>query len=143
MLPTLNAALNGLSALLLAAGFVLIRRGHIRAHRACMLAAFGTSTLFLISYLVYHVQAGATPFVGQGLVRPIYYSLLISHIVLAAFVVPLAITVLYRGLTGRFFKHRRLARWVLPVWLYVALTGLVVYLMLYHLYPSPRTIVAQ
>lgn len=137
-LPTLNAVLNGLSALLLLVGYALIRRGNVRAHRACMLAAFGASTLFLFSYLIYHVQVGATSFTGQGVVRPLYYGLLLSHIILAASVVPLALTVLYRGLRGRFVRHRRLARWVLPAWLYVSVTGVIIYLMLYHLYsPSP------
>ena len=135
-LPSLNAALNGLSALLLLVGYTFIRRRNIRAHRACMLAAFGSSTLFLISYLIYHAQVGATAFAGQGAARIIYYTLLTSHIILAASVVPLALTVLHRGLKRRYARHKGLARRVLPIWLYVSLTGVVIYLMLYHLYPS-------
>jgi len=136
ILPTLNALLNALSAILLTAGYIFIRQKRVREHRRCMLLAFGTSTLFLISYLVYHFQVGATAFQGPGLIRPIYYGLLISHIVLAILLVPLALTVLYRALQGRFLKHKPLARQVLPIWLYVSITGVVVYLVLYHLYPS-------
>lgn len=140
LLPTLNAALNGLSAILLAVGYLLIRRRKIREHRVVMLTAFGTSTLFLISYLIYHAQVGSMPFAGQGVVRPIYYTLLVSHIVLAATVVPLALVVLYRGLKRRYFIHKRLARRVLPVWLYVSITGVVIYMMLYRLYTSSPAI---
>jgi len=136
ILPTINATLNALSAILLALGYIFIRQKRIQAHRLCMLLAFGTSTLFLISYLVYHFQVGATAFQGAGLIRPVYYTLLISHILLAIILVPLALTVLYRGLKGRFLKHRPLARRVLPMWLYVSITGVVVYLLLYHLYPA-------
>lgn len=131
-LPTLNAALNATSAVLLTAGFVFIRRRRIGAHKACMLSAFATSTLFLVSYLYYHWQVGATPFEGVGWTRPVYFAILISHTVLAAAVVPLVLVTLYRALRERFDRHRAIARWTLPIWLYVSVTGVVVYLMLYH-----------
>jgi len=136
-LPAVNAFLNGTSAVLLSVGFVFIRRKHIAAHRACMLSAFGVSALFLVSYLVYHAQAGSVPFQGRGWVRPVYFALLLSHIVLAAVIVPLALTTIHRAWTGRFDRHRRIARWTLPIWLYVSVTGVLVYLMLYHL-DAPR-----
>ncbi len=130
-LPALNATLNAIAAGWLVAGYVLIKRGRRRAHRAAMLAAFATSALFLISYLVYHAQAGSRPFTGQGWIRPVYFTILVSHIVLAAAVLPLALVTLARGLRARYDLHRRLARITLPVWLYVSVTGVVVYLMLY------------
>jgi putative membrane protein len=136
-LPAVNAFLNGTSAVLLSVGFVFIRRKHIAAHRACMLSAFGVSALFLVSYLVYHAQAGSVPFQGRGWVRPVYFALLLSHIVLAAVIVPLALTTIHRAWTGRFDRHRRIARWTLPIWLYVSVTGVLIYLMLYHL-DAPR-----
>jgi uncharacterized membrane protein YozB (DUF420 family) len=137
-LPAVNAALNGASALLLVAGYLFIRRKNRRAHKACMLAAFGVSGLFLISYLVYHYHSGSTPFAGQGWSRPVYFTLLISHIVLAASIVPLACVTLYRGLKARFALHRRLARRTLPIWLYVSATGVIIYFMLYHWFlPAP------
>jgi putative membrane protein len=135
-LPAVNAFLNGTSAVLLSAGYVCIRRRRVAAHRACMVTAFGISVLFLVSYLVYHAQAGSVPFAGQGLVRPVYFGLLLSHIVLAAAIVPLALVTLYRAWSERFDRHRRIARWTLPVWLYVSVTGVLVYWMLYHLYPA-------
>jgi putative membrane protein len=131
-LPRLNAALNGTSAILLAAGWVLIRRRRVAAHRACMVTAFGVSTLFLISYVVYHARAGSVRFAGQGPARTVYFFLLVTHIVLAAAIVPLALTTLYRAATGQLARHRRIARWTLPVWLYVSVTGVLVYWMLYH-----------
>jgi uncharacterized membrane protein YozB (DUF420 family) len=118
---------------LLTVGFAFIRRKNVPAHRACMLSAFGVSAIFLVSYLVYHAQAGSVPFQGRGWVRPVYFALLLSHIVLAAVIVPLALTTIHRAWTGRFDRHRRIARWTLPIWLYVSVTGVVVYLMLYHL----------
>ena len=136
-LPGLNAFLNGTSAVLLSIGYVLIRRRNVTAHRACMVSAFGVSALFLVSYLTYHSQAGSVRFIGQGPIRPVYFFLLVSHIVLAAVIVPLALTTLYRAWSERFDQHRRIARWTLPIWLYVSVTGVVVYWMLYHLYP-PR-----
>jgi putative membrane protein len=131
-LPTVNAVLNGTSAVLLSAGFVFIRRRDVRAHRACMLGAFAVSVLFLGCYVVYHSQAGSRPFGGQGWIRPVYFSLLLSHIVLAAAIVPLALTTIYRGLSAQLDRHVRLARWTLPIWLYVSVTGVVVYWLLYH-----------
>jgi putative membrane protein len=132
-LPTVDAALNAASAALLTLGFIFIRRGNVRAHKACMLSAVATSTLFLACYLTYHYFHGTTRFTGQGTVRPLYFAILISHTVLAAAIVPLVVTTLYRALRGRFNLHRRIARWTLPAWLYVSVTGVVVYWMLYHL----------
>jgi uncharacterized membrane protein YozB (DUF420 family) len=133
-LPTLNAILNGTSATLLVTGYALIRAGRRDAHRKAMLGAFGASVLFLISYLLYHYHHGSTPFPGQGTVRVVYFFVLITHIVLAALIVPLALLTLRRGLRGELARHRRIARWALPVWLYVSVTGVVIYWMLYHLY---------
>jgi len=132
-LPTVNAALNSLSAVFLCAGFLFIRSRHRRAHRACMLAAFASSTLFLLFYLVYHYQVGSVAFKGQGWVRMVYFAILISHTLLATTVVPLALVTLIRALRERFDAHRRIARWALPIWLYVSVTGVVVYAMLYRL----------
>ena len=132
-LPTLNAVLNSISATLLVAGYVMIRQRRIRAHRACMLSAFATSTLFLISYVVYHANVGSVAFTGQGAIRVVYFVVLISHIVLAALIPPLAIVTLTQALRERFERHVRLARWTLPLWLYVSVTGVVVYVMLYRL----------
>lgn len=131
-LPRLNAALNASSALLLLAGYSFVRRRRIRLHRLCMLSAFGLSALFLLSYLVYHAVAGATRFVGPHALRPIYLAVLFSHMILAALSVPLALTTLYRAWRSKFLEHRRLARWTLPIWLYVSISGVLVYLMLYH-----------
>lgn len=132
-LPGLNAVLNGTSAVLLATGWVFIRRRRIAAHRACMLGAFCVSVLFLISYVTYHALAGSRPFTGQGWARWVYFPVLISHIVLAAAMVPFVLTTLYRALGGQFERHARLARLTLPVWLYVSVTGVLVYWLLYHL----------
>ncbi len=136
-LPALNAFLNGTSAILLTAGYLFIRRKKKTAHKFCMLMAFGTSSLFLVSYLIYHYQVGSVPFLGQGLIRLIYLALLISHIVLAAVIVPLALTTIYRAWSENFDNHVRIARWTLPLWLYVSLTGVIVYWLLYWLYPKP------
>jgi putative membrane protein len=130
-LPTVNAALNSLSAVFLFAGFLFIRAKNISAHRACMLSAFTCSILFLVSYLIYHYQVGSVSFKGQGWLRPVYFSILITHTVLAVTVVPLASITLIRALRTKFAAHRRIARWTFPVWLYVSVTGVVVYLMLY------------
>jgi len=132
-LPALNAVLNTTSALLLLAGYRLVRSGRREAHRRVMLAALATSALFLISYLVYHAQVGSVRFTGQGPVRTVYFVILISHTVLAAAIVPLVLVTLARALRGRFDAHRRLARYTLPLWLYVSVTGVAVYLMLYRL----------
>jgi uncharacterized membrane protein YozB (DUF420 family) len=137
-LPALNAILNSISATLLCVGYIFIRNGNQRAHRNCMIGAFATSTLFLISYLTYHFtkELGPTRFQGEGVVRPIYYIILITHTILAAAIVPMVLITLSHALKQRFDKHRRIARWTLPVWLYVSVTGVVVYLMLYRLYPA-------
>ena len=132
-LPAVNATLNGIAATLLAAGYVCIRRGRIDLHRRCMLAAFATSALFLASYLVYHAQVGSRPFTGEGPVRVMYFTVLVSHIVLAAAILPLAIVTLRRGLRRDDARHAALARWTLPIWLYVSVTGVAVYWMLYRL----------
>ncbi|PTL37151.1 hypothetical protein CLG94_01060 [Candidatus Methylomirabilis limnetica] len=134
-LPTINAALNGTSALLLSLGYLLIRQRKITAHKLCMGAALGTSTLFLMSYLTYHYQVGSIPFAGHGGIRALYFTILISHTVLAAAIPPLALITVYRALRGRFDRHVRIARWTLPLWLYVSVTGVIIYCMLYHLYP--------
>jgi uncharacterized membrane protein YozB (DUF420 family) len=132
-LPGVNATLNATTAVLLCTGWLLIRRGHRRAHRAAMLSAFGVSTLFLASYLWYHAHAGATRFAGRGWIRPVYFAILFSHTLLAAAIVPLVLVTLARGLRADFPRHARLARWTLPVWLYVSVTGVVIYGMLYRL----------
>jgi uncharacterized membrane protein YozB (DUF420 family) len=132
-LPALNATLNGICTILLVIGWTLIRRGRREPHRRVMLAAFATSTVFLVSYLVYHANAGSRPFTGTGAIRVAYFVILITHIVLAAAVLPLALVTLAQGLRARFDRHRRIARWTLPIWLYVSVTGVIVYLMLYQL----------
>jgi uncharacterized membrane protein YozB (DUF420 family) len=135
-LPHLNALLNSTSAVLLVTGFVLIRRQRVRAHRNCQVSAVVTSTLFLASYLTYHYYHGATRFAGQGMARPIYFVILISHTILAIVIVPLVLVTLYRATRGDFERHRKIARWTLPIWLYVSVTGVIVYLMLYRIYPG-------
>ena len=135
-LPTLNAMLNATSGLLLTVGFVFIRRRNIRAHRACMIAALVSSSLFLVSYLTYHYHAGTTRFAGTGVARTIYFIILTTHTILAAVIVPFVLVTATRALRGQFDRHRRVARWTLPMWLYVSVTGVIVYLMLYHWYPS-------
>jgi uncharacterized membrane protein YozB (DUF420 family) len=132
-LPGVNAALNGTTALLLVVGWAMIRRRRIVAHRTCMLSAFAVSTLFLASYLWYHAHAGLRHFALTGWIRPVYFAILISHTVLAAAIVPLAVTTVALGLWSRFPRHKRIARWTLPLWLYVSLTGVAVYLLLYRL----------
>jgi uncharacterized membrane protein YozB (DUF420 family) len=133
-LPTLNASLNGLAAVFLIAGYLLIRSGRRDAHRRCMLLALATSALFLTSYVIYHANAGSVPFRGAGASRALYFAVLIPHIILAAAVLPLALITTGRGLRGDYGRHVRIARWTLPIWLYVSVTGVIVYLMLYHLY---------
>lgn len=131
-LPAVNATLNAISGMLLLAGYVLIRQRKFELHRRVMLAAFATSALFLVSYLVYHAQVGSVRFTRQGLIRPIYFTILITHVVLAAAVLPLAVITLSRALTARFPRHRAIARWTLPVWMYVSVTGVLVYVLLYR-----------
>jgi uncharacterized membrane protein YozB (DUF420 family) len=132
-LPAVNAALNGSATVLLLAGYWLIRNGKREAHRKVMLAAFGASILFLICYLVYHAQVGSVRFQKEGAIRTVYLSILLTHTVLAAAVPFLAIVTLRRGFAARFDKHRKIARWTLPIWLYVSITGVVIYWMLYRL----------
>jgi uncharacterized membrane protein YozB (DUF420 family) len=132
-LPTLNASLNALASVFLVAGYVMIRSRRIDAHRRCMLSALGTSALFLVSYVVYHANAGSVPFRGTGALRVVYFAVLIPHIILAAAILPLALLTTARGLRGDYGRHVRIARWTLPAWLYVSVTGVIVYLMLYHL----------
>ena len=135
-LPHLNACLNATSGVLLLAGFYFIRRRRVTAHLRCMTAALCVSAAFLVSYLVYHAQHGSTRFRGQGYVRPLYFTILLTHTVLAAAIVPLVAVTLRRAWRGDFARHRRIARWTFPLWLYVSVTGVVVYLMLYQLYPA-------
>ncbi len=136
-LPHVNAFLNTTSALFLIAGYFFIRLGRINAHRNCQIIAVSTSALFLISYLTYHYYHGDTPFPGQGSVRPLYFFILITHIILAIVIVPLVLITLFRAARFDFTRHKRIARWTLPLWLYVSVTGVIVYVMLYHLYPQP------
>jgi putative membrane protein len=131
VLPAVNAALNGTAAVLLTAGWVNIRRRNVAAHRACMLSAFAASTLFLVSYVAYHAQAAAVPFTGQGWIRPVYFFILVTHIVLAAAIVPLALTTIYRAWRGELWRHKRIARVTLPIWLYVSVTGVLVFWMVH------------
>jgi putative membrane protein len=135
--PTLNATLNASSATFLTLGYFFIRSRRIQAHKACMLAAVACSTVFLVSYIIYHLRVGSVRFQGQGWIRPAYFTLLTSHTILAATVVPLAIVTLLRSLRGDFPRHRAIARWTLPIWLYVSVTGVIVYFLLYHLYAAP------
>ena len=136
-LPACNAGLNALSAVFLVAGYYAIRRQRVRLHRTCMLAAFATSITFLVSYLTYHASVGSIRFAGPGWVRPIYLTILGTHTVLAALIPPLALAVLIFALRGRFARHARLARWTLLPWLYVSVTGVVIYVLLYRLFPAP------
>jgi len=133
-LPTLNAALNTIAASLLAVGWWLIRRRRIDAHRRCMLGAFTASALFLTSYVVYHLHAGSRPYEGTGALRVVYFTILLTHVVLAAGILPMALITLVRGLRRDDARHRRIARWTIPLWLYVSITGVVIYVMLYRLH---------
>lgn len=134
--PTINATLNGTSAVLLVVAHSMIKRGRMAAHRALMLTAVSTSTLFLISYLYYHAHVGSVHFQGHGWSRPLYFTILISHTILAATIVPLVVITLTRALKERFDKHQAIARWTYPLWLYVSVTGVVIYLMLYHIFKA-------
>ena len=136
ILPALNAVLNGLSASLLVSGYVCVRCRRFAVHKRCMLSAFGVSTLFLVGYLILRAVAGMTRFSGRGWIRPVYFAMLTSHTVLAATIVPMAILALTRALRGDFDRHVRIARWTFPLWLYVSITGVVIYWLLYHVYPS-------
>jgi uncharacterized membrane protein YozB (DUF420 family) len=132
LLANLNALLNAAASCALVGGYVQIRRGKRESHRAYMLVAFGVSAVFLVTYLLHHAQVGSVPFRGEGLIRTIYFAILVPHIVLAAVVLPLALLTLYRGLSSRFVLHKKIARWTLPLWLFVSVSGVVVYLMLYY-----------
>ena len=131
-LPAVNASLNALSGVLLLTGYIMIRTRRIQQHRRCMIAAFVTSSVFLVCYVVYHAQVGSVPFTRRGLVRPLYYTILVTHVTLAAAVLPLALVTLSRGLKGRYPQHVRIARWTFPIWLYVSVTGVLVYVLLYQ-----------
>jgi uncharacterized membrane protein YozB (DUF420 family) len=133
-LPALNASLNALASVFLVVGYILIRSGRRDAHKRCMLLALTTSALFLTSYVIYHANAGSVPFRGVGAIRAVYFAVLIPHVILAITILPLALLTAARGLRGDYGRHVRIARWTLPLWLYVSVTGVVVYLMLYHLY---------
>jgi uncharacterized membrane protein YozB (DUF420 family) len=132
-LPAVNATLNATAAILLCIGWILIKRGRWTAHRAVMIAAFCTSVLFLISYLTYHAQVGSVRFTKSGAIRTVYFAILLTHTILAVTIVPLVLVTLSRGLSKRFDRHRAIARWTLPLWMYVSVTGVIVYLMLYRL----------
>ena len=134
--PVINATLNGTSAVLLLVGHSFIKRGRMAAHRAVMISAVVTSSLFLTSYLYYHYHVGSVRFPGHGWSRPVYYSILISHTILAIAIVPLVIITLIRALRERFDRHAAIARWTYPLWLYVSVTGVVIYFMLYHLFAA-------
>ena len=136
-LPTLNACLNALSGTLLIAGYFQIQKKNVRSHMRFMLGAFSTSVLFLISYLIYHYNVGSVPFTGKGWIRLVYFAILISHTILAALVPILVIITLLRVWRGDIERHRQIARWTFPIWMYVSVTGVLVYLLLYVLYPSP------
>lgn len=133
-LPHLNAVLNGVTIALLIVAFVLIRKGRISAHRKAMMGAIGVSAVFLASYLVYHFSAPIFVFRGEGLARPIYYAFLISHVALAAVVTPMIVVTAWRGWTRKDARHKALARWTWPLWMYVSVSGVVVYALLYHVY---------
>lgn len=133
-LPAVNACLNSASAVLLLAGYRFIRRREVSRHRGCMIAAFVCSAAFLVFYIYYHVHVGVVRFTGQGWIRPVYFALLTTHTILAVAILPLAILTLARALQGRFDRHRRIARWTLPLWLYVSVTGVIIYWLLYRLY---------
>lgn len=133
ILPAVNAVLNTCAAVLLLLGFVFIRQKKVAQHRACMLGAFGVSTVFLVCYLIHHARVGSVPFRGTGALRTLYFAILIPHVILAAAVVPMALTTIYRGLRGDVERHRPLARVTLPVWLFVSVSGVAVYLMLYQM----------
>ena len=132
-LPALNASLNALASLFLLAGYVFVRRKRIAAHRACMLGALATSALFLTSYLIYHYNVGSRPFTGTGPIRLVYFAILISHVLLAIAIVPMVLVTVSRALAGRFDRHRRIARITWPLWMYVSITGVIVYVMLYRM----------
>lgn len=133
-LPAVNATLNAVSAIFLTVGYVLIRRGRRSLHKKCMLSALAASTAFLTSYVIYHANTGSRPFPGHGFIRLTYFTILVTHVVLAVTILPLALVTTARGLRAQYARHVSLARWTLPIWLYVSVTGVVIYLMLYRLF---------
>ncbi len=137
-LPHVNAALNGATILFLAAGLYFILQGRPDRHRACMIGALVVSGAFLVSYLIYHFNSGLAQFGGTGVIRPIYFAILIAHIIIAVAITPLVPITVFRALSGRFERHKRIARWTWPLWMYVALSGVIVYVMAVHLYPNPQ-----
>jgi putative membrane protein len=137
-LPHVNAALNGATIVFLAAGLAFIRSGRRAEHRACMIGAVSVSVVFLITYLIYHFNSGLARFGGEGIIRPIYFTLLITHVAFAAVITPLVPITVYRALKGRFERHKRIARWTWPLWMFVAVSGVVVYVMAVHLYPDAQ-----
>lgn len=136
IIPHLLATLNATSALLVSAGYLFIRNKAVVAHRTCMVSALLVSTVFMVFYLYYHARIGNVPFAGEGLIRPVYFTILASHVILAAVLFPLVLITAGLALRTRFDKHRRLARWTLPIWLYVSVTGVIVYALAFHLYPG-------
>jgi putative membrane protein len=132
-LPALNATLNAISFLFLISGYIFIKRNRRDAHRNCMIAALVTSALFLTSYVIYHLNVGSVPFQKTGWIRTVYFAVLIPHVILAAAIVPMILVTVWRAWSERFDKHRRIARWTLPLWLYVSITGVIVYVMLYQM----------
>ena len=139
-LPAVNACLNAICTVLLVCGYALIRRGRILLHRICMISAFVVSLLFLVIYVYFHAHAGVVRFGGQGWIRPVYFTLLISHTILAAAIVPLVLITLTRALKNQFEKHKAIAHWTLPIWLYVSVTGVVIYLLLYRIYTPVKSL---
>ena len=135
LLPTVEAILNTLSAILISTGYYFIRNKNISAHRACMISALIFSSIFFIVYLIYHLNVGNIPFAGQGIIRPIYFTILTSHVILAATTVILVITTVSLIIRGNVEKHKKFARWTLPIWLYVSVTGVIIYLIAFHFYP--------
>jgi len=135
LLPTAEAILNTLSAISISTGYYFIHNKNIAAHRACMITALILSSIFFIIYIIYHLNVGNIPFAGQGMIRPVYFSILTSHVILAATTVVLVITTVTLIIKGKIEKHRKLARWTLPIWLYVSVTGVIIYLMAFHFYP--------
>jgi len=137
-LPALNASLNAFSTVFIAAGWYLVRRGHWRQHIACMVTAVLSSSAFLVGYLIYHAHAGSTRFTATGIIRPIYFAILLTHVLLAFTILPLVILTLVPAFRRRWDRHRRIGRWTMPIWLYVSVTGVIVYLMLYQWFPPTR-----
>ncbi len=136
VIPAFLAVLNTTAALLVITGYLFIRKGKRSVHRACMVSALAVSTIFMVFYLYYHAKIGNIPFAGAGVVRPIYFSILATHVILAAFLFPMALVTAGFAIRGRTSRHRRIARWTLPIWLYVSVTGVVIYFMAFHMYPG-------